>query len=603
MLQRLIQQEQLLDLSTYLVQRRSNGWWHLRVPVPRPLHGRFRHPRTGNPCKELIRSLKTTDRTLAVRRGRPILVGWERLFARCSDGSATGTEPNLRVPTLAELEEAAVAIGHDLPLEEMADGRKSLRRVGPSLWNANVRFYELLRAERARDAATGNVEAVAEMADEAIETLGWNIPKGSKQYEQLCEDIIKANLAALSVATRHNAGEIEAETDSKLVQRVRQRHAHAAATGERLMDFYEQYANQRRAEKKKSADGIEQDRKKVRQFAQFVGDTRRVGSIERGEVLRYRTILDSIPPKWREANAYKGLTIEQASEKARAAGAKPVAKETVNSHLSAISALFKWLVGVGKVDSNPVTGLFYDLPKGQNPRPPFSADQLNTILKSPLFTGFLADKAEHKVGIEKADDWRYWCPIIALFTGARITEIAQLRIGDIRQEHNRWIIYVTHDEKAGLKAKAKVSRPMAIHPKLLELGLLSFRARQTERAQNDEVAPLFCDLEPDSRGYIGARPSEFFRDYLTRIKLKVGADGFGTHSFRHTLADELRKADYLDDQVAIALGHRFKTVTSGYGRLSQGTVRMQFEMMERARFEGVDFDHLIPDVDASSARV
>ena len=105
------------------------------------------------------------------------------------------------MPSLVELEEAAVAIGHDLPLEEMAEGRKSLRGVGPSLWAANVRYYELLRAERARDAATGNVEAVAEMADEAIETIGWNIPKNSKQYEQLCEEITKANLAALSVAT------------------------------------------------------------------------------------------------------------------------------------------------------------------------------------------------------------------------------------------------------------------------------------------------------------------------------------------------------------------------------------------------------------------
>jgi hypothetical protein len=60
------------------------------------------------------------------------------------------------------------------------------------------------------------------------------------------------------------------------------------------------------------------------------------------------------------------------------------------------------------------------------------------------------------------------------------------------------------------------------------------------------------------------------------------------------MADELRRAEYLDDQVAIALGHSFKTVTAGYGRLSQGTVRMQFEMMQRATFDGVDFGHLVP---------
>ena len=76
--------------------------------------------------------------------------------------------------------------------------------------------------------------------------------------------------------------------------------------------------------------------------------------------------------------------------------------------------------------------------------------------------------------------------------------------------------------------------------------------------------------------------------------MKAGADGLGTHSFRHTLADELRKVDYLDEHIAIALGHAFKTVTSGYGRLKQGTVRMQFEMIQRAAFLGVEFDHLMP---------
>jgi integrase len=590
-LQRTLQQESLLDLSPYLTRRGLNGKWQLRVPVPRPLHGKFLHPNTGRLCKELTKALDTTDRALAVKRGRPIVVHWEDLFERCRAGVSQSTSTQ---PTIIELEEAAVAVGHDLPLEDMAAGRKTLRQAGSSLWDANVRYYDALRAQRARHAATGNVQAVEEMADEAIEALGWDIPKQGDLYGQFCDLIAKANLAALNLASRHNAGEIEAETESKLVLRVRSRQAGEASTGERLMDLYEQYAKQRRAEGRKSSDGVEQDRKKLHQFAQFIGEARRPDTIERTDILRYRTILDAIPRKWRETNAYKGLTITQAAEKARAAGTVTISKETINTHLSAISGLYKWLVRVGKVERNPVTGLFYDLPKGKNPRPPFSVDQLNTILRSPLFTGFLADGREHLPGDRRSDDWRNWTPLIALFTGARIGEIAQLRIGDIRREHEHWIIYVAHDEKAGLTTKSKLSRPMAVHPKLRELGLLAFHGRQAERAGHNVAARLFDGLQPDHRGYIGARPSDFWRDYLARIKVKAGADGLGTHSFRHTMADELRRADYLDDQVAIALGHSFKTVTAGYGRLSQGTVRMQAEMMERAKFDGVDFGHLIP---------
>ena len=190
---------------------------------------------------------------------------------------------------MAELEEAAVAIGYDLPLQDMAQGRKNLRGSGTALWDANVRYYDALRAERARDAATGNTESATELADEVIDALGWPIQKDSELYEQFCELINKANLAALTIASQHNAGNIEAESDSKLVQRVRNRQAVQAPQGESLMDLYEQYSAQRLVEQKKSSDGVEQDRKKVRQFSEFVGETQRPDTISRADVLRYRT--------------------------------------------------------------------------------------------------------------------------------------------------------------------------------------------------------------------------------------------------------------------------------------------------------------------------
>lgn len=61
----------LNDLSRYIFPRGKQGKLQLRVPVPRPLHGRFLHPRTGKLCKELTRKLGTTDREHAVKVRSP----------------------------------------------------------------------------------------------------------------------------------------------------------------------------------------------------------------------------------------------------------------------------------------------------------------------------------------------------------------------------------------------------------------------------------------------------------------------------------------------------------------------------------------------------
>ena len=38
-----------------------------------------------------------------------------------------------------------------------------------------------------------------------------------------------------------------------------------------------------------------------------------------------------------------------------------------------------------------------------------------------------------------------WSPVLCAFTGARVTEMAQLRREDVRQEDGRWVLRVTPD--------------------------------------------------------------------------------------------------------------------------------------------------------------
>lgn len=127
---------------------------------------------------------------------------------------------------------------------------------------------------------------------------------------------------------------------------------------------------------------------------------------------------------------------------------------------------------------------------------------------------------------------------------------------------------------------------------LRKIGFLDFVDRCRQGSPTDLNVPLFAELKRNSRGQL-ALPSRFWRTYLERIGVKSGGDGFGSHSFRHGLADQLRKAGCFDNEIAVAIGHKQTTVTSGYVQTRQGSILKLSEMIEGAVFEGVDFSRLI----------
>lgn len=575
--------------DTYLWVRPESRFIWFRMAVPREVRAKV--------GKSFIaQSLKTADRREAVilagKRRAELFEEWGLMTA------ATPATPPPRVPTPAELEALAVELGHDNIIEYEDVRRAGVSGHGRRRWLRHIERTRIALEEQARRSAFGDNAGMAAFADLAIEELSLDLPPDSEAYAKFLADLNAARLAALRVSNERVAGNLDAETDSKLVTRVRDQARQKAKAGETLLELFELRAAELLAKKEIRLDTVNQDRKVIEQFAAFVGPDRAIDSITAAEVEDYRDTLRMLPPKWHSHNALRGMDMRTAAVKARELGLAQVAFTTVNKHLSTISPLYAWLRGRRKGRwpnlINPVDGLHFDKVKGKNPRPPFTTDALNTMLRSPLFVGFRADGYEHKPGNVRADDWRKWVPLACLFTGARIGEIAQLRIGDVRKDRGVWFVHIQHDDKEGQATKSGKSRPAAVHSMLEKIGFIEFRNRQLVAAGGDLEARLFPELEPNSRGQISALPSRWWREYLAAIGLKNGADGVGAHSFRHTLADRLRvEAELLDDQIEVCLGHNQKTTTSGYGELPQGTVTMFKDWIDRVRFDGVSFEHLL----------
>lgn len=507
-------------------------------------------------------SLKTTDPREAAALCRHHAAQLDR------EWGLAPTNPGMR-PTIATIEQTAVEFGYELALAA-SDQRRREVADDHHAYGLHMRRQEINAQQYAYAAATGETSAVEPAMSAIIEAQGLNISPADPEYAQLATALAAAMSAAAITAGRRARGDASADTDAEIVQRVRAAKASKAKPGETIAELYEAWALDRAQIDGATAATIEDGRKIVNRFAEFVGTDRALDSITPTDAAQWRDTLRALPPKWMSKKELAGLDQRAAAAKATALGMATGSLVNINKQMSNVSPLYRWAAGQPRWAGlrNPFDGLFYQKVKGKNARPPYNSDQLTAIIHS------LPD-----------DGWLRWVPLIALATGMRTGEVCQLRAHDVRQDNGSWLIHVVHDPAQGMATKTKVSRFVPVSMLLEGLGFLDFVDRREGR--------LFPELERDQTGEY-SKASRWFRDHLEEIGVKDGRDGLGLHSFRHTMADRLRvEAELLDSEVAVILGHSSTGVTAGYGAISQGSVNRLRGWIDAVRFDGVDFGKLI----------
>ncbi len=141
------------------------------------------------------------------------------------------------------------------------------------------------------------------------------------------------------------------------------------------------------------------------------------------------------------------------------------AKTVKDSDLAGLKTLFGWAVSNRKLPSNPVTGITIKLGKPQRLRGKGSTEEETKAL---LTAALNVQRNGELAGTFAA---KRWVPILAIYTGARVGELAQLRRQDVRQEAGHWIIELRPE--AGT-IKTNEARKVVLHPHLIELGFPEF---------------------------------------------------------------------------------------------------------------------------------
>lgn len=236
-------------------------------------------------------------------------------------------------------------------------------------------------------------------------------------------------------------------------------------------------------------------------------------------------------------------------------------QQNIKVKLSRLRTLLGYAMRNLHCSDNPAQGVTVQV-KDAELRPPFDFASLKKLFGSPVYS-----RGERPA--QGRGDAAYWLPLLALYTGARLEELGQLRASDVRivsyadesdVESSVWCIHITANKADGLKLKnAGSDRLVPVHSILEACGFIRF----ANAAQSENRLRLFPELRPDKYGRFTAKWGEWFGTYRRDV---CGIDPrIVFHSFRHTFKDNARHVGMAEGIQLQLMGHSAGDVAGRYG--------------------------------------
>lgn len=565
-------------------------------------------------------SLKTKDEAEAKRRLWPIIAEWQREFddlrARRNlvvsdrehvvwDHYTSSLEQDdaqrSQIPGEAEIEAAKAAIylrvkrGEIKGIDPLAllDATLELK-VTQDASGFFARSRKVKLQHMRQHLAKGDTALIADAVDEYLREHGLHIDRSTVDWIVVARLMMRAEIEAMQRAEERDRGDFSGQPNDPIVKAPtleRRHHIEAAIPGESIFETVDVF--KRENARNVSASRMNESCRDIAIFIETVGPGFPISKVNKKHVRDWKMLLMKYPVRATEIVDFRGMNISQIVEANAIHKRSVLSDRTVNRYLSSLSAFFSWAVSNGFINDNPCSGM--SLAKERRTKTlPFTEEQMNTLFKSPLFAGAQSETEWRYIsrpGNRLIRDHRFWVPLIMLFSGARPGEIGQLAVSDVRQEHGHWIMHITtegetHGEGKSVKTAGSM-RVVPVHPELLRLGFLKYRADRVQA----EGKQLFPGAKRNERGQMMSDFSREFGKYLTRIGIKVGR-GLSLYSFRHGAADALRRAGYLDDQFGFILGHAKGSMTGRYGIMPQGMLQQRVELVNAISYPGLKLDHL-----------
>ena len=206
-------------------------------------------------------------------------------------------------------------------------------------------------------------------------------------------------------------------------------------------------------------------------------------------------------------------------------------------------------------------------------RRPWSEVELQTLFGQPLFQEYQLPK-DWRAGSDAA----YWIPLLGLYTGARLSELAQLKANDIKVFEGLPTISISNlGVNQQLKTSASI-RTIPIHSELIRLGFIEY----TSNIKAKEMESLWPKLSQRKN-----KPGGYFSNWFGEYRASIGLLGYPDfHCFRHTVRSQLGEAEVPEHVIDSILGHEIKGST-GTKIYTHRTLRTLKNAIETLKYQAV----------------
>lgn len=536
------------------------GTFYVRVVVPADVRGAI-----GK--RELIESLQTGDRRDAERFYPEVIRRFRAAIAAARTATSKGRLPlgNLRVALWMASQ------GGQHPLVQPGSPKDLV-----TSWHVTDGLVRLEKVSNGLDEAWPELDGVV------AKILGLQDPKHPAVADARSAVarglFVKAwNTEQARLASAHGAKEKELrrgllQKDKSVLRAVPSRASSPPSIS--LRQLFDDW----RASKpvnEKEAGRLEHQ---IRRLIEFVGN-KPANHLTKDEVREFMALVARFPGRKRSAEL-NALPIRELVEQfeasnaaiaqrngARASGDAlelvpgTLREATVDEWFASYRQMYDYGVAMLDFESNPFEATRKFVVRGAPPtkRREFSTSEIAQIFSAPLFNGFDGNGERgyrNAPGTTIVRDAKYWLPILALFHAGRLSEFAAMPLADVK-ESTSGVSYFDLTERA-LKNEGS-QRVIPVHPKVIELGFLSYVAR----LKDEGGTWLFPELDHASKHGAGHSFSKWWGRWMDAHGLSDPA--ITHHSWRHTWKRAARASSVKEEMHDVISGHKGKSVSRRYG--------------------------------------
>ncbi len=240
----------------------------------------------------------------------------------------------------------------------------------------------------------------------------------------------------------------------------------------------------------------------IQNFIDIVGDCS-LQMLTRDKVRDYKTKLLKFPKNVNKNPNYRDKTIQEIV-KMEVPEEDRISAETIRNRFTKVKSFLIWMRRQGY----PVEPVFDDILTISIPKRPdqhravFTPEDLKLLFHSKEY---LEDKFN--------PPYKFWVSVIGLFTGARLEEICQLDLDDIKKVDGIWCMDINSKGAKSVKTVAG-ERLVPLHPFLVEdLKLINY----VDLLKETGIKSLFPKLKRTEKYGYGHRVSGWFGAYKKKV--------------------------------------------------------------------------------------